>query len=215
MARKTPEEAALTRQRIVDAARQLFHHQGVSLTTLEQIARHAGVTRGAVYWHFKDKSDLISALRELLTRSMTEHVYSIMLEDRLEDPLAGLEQALKNIFVILENDSAVREILAIWLMQGMLVKELAEANESVVKCHKEFIAKLEHVYQRAKEKNVLHSYLTVELQALETDAFVVGLIRNWLLDACQVRVRERYPEIIAEHIRMRRSDLKCTSSDLS
>ncbi|RME96025.1 MAG: TetR family transcriptional regulator, partial [Alphaproteobacteria bacterium] len=58
MARKTREEAEKTRQHILDAAFTLFARQGFSRTTLQQIAAAAGVTRGAVYWHFKDKVDL-------------------------------------------------------------------------------------------------------------------------------------------------------------
>jgi TetR/AcrR family acrAB operon transcriptional repressor len=55
MARRTKEEAAATRESILDAAEQLFVKQGVSRTTLQHIATAAGVTRGAIYWHFNDK----------------------------------------------------------------------------------------------------------------------------------------------------------------
>ncbi len=49
MARRTKEEAAATRDSILDAAEQLFVEQGVSRTTLQHIASAAGVTRGAIY----------------------------------------------------------------------------------------------------------------------------------------------------------------------
>ncbi|KSB87046.1 hypothetical protein LFZ31_05135 [Salmonella enterica subsp. enterica serovar Newport str. S09097] len=39
-------------------ALRLFSQQGVSATSLAEIANAAGVTRGAIYWHFKNKSDL-------------------------------------------------------------------------------------------------------------------------------------------------------------
>ncbi|WP_327163297.1 TetR family transcriptional regulator [Pseudomonas plecoglossicida] len=55
MARKTSAEAEETRQRIIDAAVEVFAAQGVPDATLDQIARMAGVTRGAVYWHFNGK----------------------------------------------------------------------------------------------------------------------------------------------------------------
>ena len=55
MVRKTKEDAQLTRQRIIDAARQVFLTRGVSKSTLEHIATQADVTRGAVYWHLKIK----------------------------------------------------------------------------------------------------------------------------------------------------------------
>ena len=56
MVRKTKEEAEQTRKELIQAARRVFHQCGVSRSTLEKIAKAAGVTRGAVYWHFKDKA---------------------------------------------------------------------------------------------------------------------------------------------------------------
>ena len=50
--------AELTRQRLIEAARQVFLEHGVSRTTMAHIAAQAGVTRGAVYWHFNNKLDL-------------------------------------------------------------------------------------------------------------------------------------------------------------
>jgi len=48
MVRRTKEEAEQTRDQILDAAEILFFERGVAHTSLEQIARAAGVTRGAV-----------------------------------------------------------------------------------------------------------------------------------------------------------------------
>ena len=59
MPRKTKEEAQETRQRILDAAERVFQMQGVSRTSLAHIADAAGVTRGAIYWHFRNKADLV------------------------------------------------------------------------------------------------------------------------------------------------------------
>ncbi|HZV66577.1 MAG TPA: TetR family transcriptional regulator, partial [Telluria sp.] len=64
MARRTKEEAMETRASILDAAELLFVQQGVSGTTLQHIASAAGVTRGAIYWHFKDKAELFDAMME-------------------------------------------------------------------------------------------------------------------------------------------------------
>jgi TetR/AcrR family acrAB operon transcriptional repressor len=64
MARRTKAEAAATREALIDAAEEMFMEHGVARTSLEQIARHAGMTRGAVYWHFKNKADLFRAMLE-------------------------------------------------------------------------------------------------------------------------------------------------------
>lgn len=58
MARKTKQQAEETRQEILDAAIKTFSERGVSATSLADIAKSAGVTRGAIYWHFKNKVDL-------------------------------------------------------------------------------------------------------------------------------------------------------------
>ena len=66
MARRTKEEAQATRDRILDAAELEFQRHGVSRTSLQAIARAAGVTRGAIYWHFKNKPDLFKAMLKRL-----------------------------------------------------------------------------------------------------------------------------------------------------
>ena len=64
MARRTKAEALQTRHKLLDAAETVFLRQGVSRTSLAEIAAEAGATRGAIYWHFKDKTDLFQAMME-------------------------------------------------------------------------------------------------------------------------------------------------------
>ncbi len=52
----------MTRRNILIAASELFSRDGVNNTALENIAKEAGVTRGAIYWHFKDKFALLETL---------------------------------------------------------------------------------------------------------------------------------------------------------
>src|SRR5215468_10863238 len=67
MVRRTKEEALETRNRILDAAERIFEKRGVSRTSLQDIAEAAGVTRGAIYWHFKGKDELFAAMMERAT----------------------------------------------------------------------------------------------------------------------------------------------------
>ncbi|MBU4603719.1 MAG: TetR family transcriptional regulator, partial [Proteobacteria bacterium] len=54
MARKTNEQAQETRRKILAGALNVFSEKGFSRSTLGDIAKRIGMTRGAVYWHFKD-----------------------------------------------------------------------------------------------------------------------------------------------------------------
>ena len=64
MARRTKAEAAETRELILDTALDVFSRKGYSHTTFVDVAKQIGLTKGAVYWHFKTKPDLLVALIE-------------------------------------------------------------------------------------------------------------------------------------------------------
>jgi AcrR family transcriptional regulator len=68
------EHAADTRQALVDTARRLFTSQGYAATGTEEIVAGARVTRGALYHHFKDKSDLFRAVMEQVAREVAEEL---------------------------------------------------------------------------------------------------------------------------------------------
>jgi AcrR family transcriptional regulator len=62
--RTQAERAAETREALIGAARPLFAEHGFSEVALETIVRAAGVTRGALYHHFADKTELFAAVFE-------------------------------------------------------------------------------------------------------------------------------------------------------
>ena len=74
MARRTKAEAEQTRQRILKAALELFADKGYERTTFEDVARRIRLTKGAVYWHFKTKPDLLTELVSFMSQRHTEQV---------------------------------------------------------------------------------------------------------------------------------------------
>ena len=60
--RRTKTEALKTKEYLMLAALDTFYKKGIARTSLNEIAQAAGVTRGALYWHFKNKEDLFDAL---------------------------------------------------------------------------------------------------------------------------------------------------------
>ncbi len=72
MVRRTKEEALETRSRIIDAAEQVFYVKGVANASLEEIAAAAELTRGAIYWHFKDKAELFDAMMQCVVLPVEE-----------------------------------------------------------------------------------------------------------------------------------------------
>ena len=62
MARKTKEDTEQTRSAILDSALKTFYEKGFSRTTFDEIAKRINLTKGAVYWHFRNKADVIAAI---------------------------------------------------------------------------------------------------------------------------------------------------------
>jgi AcrR family transcriptional regulator len=68
------EQSEQTRGALVDAARGLFSERGYAAVSTEEIVQAAGVTRGALYHHFKDKLDLFTAVVEGVEQEILERV---------------------------------------------------------------------------------------------------------------------------------------------
>lgn len=69
--RKTKEEAQETRRAILQSALDTFCEKGYSKTTFDEIAKRINLTKGAVYWHFRNKPDVVAAL---INNYMEDHV---------------------------------------------------------------------------------------------------------------------------------------------
>ncbi|NWN83749.1 MAG: TetR family transcriptional regulator [Halomonas sp.] len=103
MARRTKAEAAATREALLDAAEEIFLAKGVARTSLEQIARHAGMTRGAVYWHFRNKADLFQAMLGRVRMPFQELIVEIADPSLVERPLEAIRLAILKGFERLEQ----------------------------------------------------------------------------------------------------------------
>ncbi len=205
MVRKTKEDAEQTRKEIITAARTVFHQRGVSRSTLEKIATAAGVTRGAIYWHFKDKAELFFAMREDVFMPMVERTDAYLYSPDLANPLDAIEASLKEFFRVLDDCAVVREVFEIMISRCEYVDEFASVQEEVGRPAQEFLKKIEVVYQSAAEKGYLRPGLDPLEMARDTWSFASGLLH--LLLNCQKGsdLDQHVGQMISTHMRLRRS----------
>ncbi len=205
MVRKTKEEAEKTRKDIIDAARRVFHQHGVVRSTLEKIAREAGVTRGAVYWHFSNKAELFFAMREDVFVPMVERTDAFLLSDEFSDPLDAIEASIREFFRVLEDCTIVREVFEIMISRCEYVDEFATIQEEIGRPAQDFLNKIERSYQLAATRGTLRHGLDPRLAARDTWAFTSGLLH--LLLGCQQGDSElpgQIPAMLNAHIALRR-----------
>lgn len=180
MARKTKEEAEKTRQSILDSALEVFLQKGFVRTTLEEIADEAGVTRGAVYWHFKDKTDLFIDLSTSIENSAD------MKLDRIFGPsirtIGDIRSAILEYVDIFRENRKYRKFFELVRYKTEWTRELEPILLMNRRMSNQFIALLKKNYRLLKIRRMIRPDIDPERAALETCAFVTGLVEIWLFD---------------------------------
>ena len=154
MARKTPAETARTRKKILDAAGEVFSRGGIANTTLEQIAQQAGVSRGAIYWHYKGKQDL---LRALFGEQKLPLEYSLPKDIDLD---AGW-QLLRKALLETVSGASPRRLSEIILYQGACANDSAAAHQRLLQARECFMAQLQVLLNSAVARGELSPALDV------------------------------------------------------
>ncbi len=109
--RRTKEEAEQTRQEIFRAGLRVFSEKGFAAATLNDVARRAGVTRGAIYWHFKSKDSFIEEIMSRLSSYYDELVRTELDGDSLPASVRRFIIRLLNRFAADDEWRAMQEII--------------------------------------------------------------------------------------------------------
>ncbi len=206
--RRTKEATEATRRKIISAARRVFARSGVTRTTLEHVAAAAGVTRGAIYWHYANKKALFDAMREQVSIPLIDRRdYALLARDD-SDPLTAVQRFLVGLIAEVDRDSVTRLTFEIMMLKCEYVDEFAPEIARQMAHWRELESKLKAVYLRARSAGTLRTGLTPAMAALDTCVFVSGLMRLWLLDERAELLRKRARRLIAAHIAAQRKTSK-------
>lgn len=181
MVRRTKEDAQETRTRILDTAEQVFREKGVGHTTLAQIAAAAGVTRGAIYWHFENKAALLQAMNDRVHLPL-EALHQALADVALADPLAKLRESAHGVLAQVDQDPRSRRVFDIFSFKCEFVGEMAEMLDRQRESRRHCLQDMQENLRHAVEKGQLPRDVDIERTAIGLYALVDGLIRNWLLD---------------------------------
>lgn len=199
MVRRTKEEAAATREGILDAAGLLFEQQGVSGTTLQHIATAAGVTRGAIYWHFHDKSALFDALMERAKMPL-ESAMQILDAKEAEDPLGDLRECLMCVFRLTARDEDTRRVFEIATHKLELVGEMSAISDRILDSHGRFMERAESRIRMAMRRGLARPGTSPRAVAMGLWSAMDGLLRIWLLDPSAFNLERMGAQVIAAQL---------------
>ncbi|MDR5867543.1 TetR family transcriptional regulator [Halomonas koreensis] len=196
MARRTKAEAEATRLALLDAAEEAFFDRGVARTSLEHIARHAGLTRGAVYWHFRNKADLFRAMLDRVRMPFEELVAETGTTDA--SPLEAIRLGCRQGFRRMEQPRH-RRVLAILIHRCEFFGDIdpcAIQTEMAGEC----LDALGGYFGDAHRQGLLAEGVDPQVATRLLQAIISGLFHDWLRDPDAYSILERGMALIDAEI---------------
>jgi AcrR family transcriptional regulator len=171
---------ARTRENLLDAAAELFQARGVAAVSLDEVAAHAGLTKGAIYGNFASKDDLVFAV----TAERTSKAIPIFDgEAPLKDQLREL---VKRHFSVPQKKARAHFAFLAELDLYALTREPLARRfiEFARECHEKSAANVARVSRKG----------SLPLQPLELSVVLTGMLNGLLFQhAC-------YPDVVTEEV---------------
>ena len=195
MARTTKEQAQKTSEKLILTAIDQFMEHGVQATTLEQIAEAAGVTRGAIYSRYKNKTDLVLAVHDHFHLAILETI-NTELKALNKPPLQRLRTVWEKFLNDLATNDMYRKVLTIFLLKCdysgdlniLLSEQIAckgTAQRMIIKC-----------FQEALDRGDLKPRYSAELLAQTQSCYIHGIITEYIARGKTQALRKEAPRLI-------------------
>lgn len=200
MAKRTKADALKTRQHLIETAIIQFATRGVSNTTLNDIADAAQVTRGAIYWHFDNKTQLFNELwqqqpplRDLIQERLTFHVSVNPLQQLREKLIAGLQYIAE-----IPRQQALLQILyhKCEFHEGMISEQ--EIREKMGFSQKG----LRDALQASMTEGLISSTLDLDVVLIIIHGSFSGIVKNWLMNSARYDLYQQAPALVDNVLRM-------------
>lgn len=176
--RRTKAEAAATRAHLLKTALRVFSAKGYAATTIDDLVSAAGLTRGALYWHFKSKADLYNTLVQEFSARGAHIVQEAVAEG------GSLLEILRRVFVrqlaLIEDDADARAIMELALFKTGTPPELNAGRKKQIEAGHQLIENLAQAMARGVASGELRADLAPQDLARSFIAFQNGLIQLWL-----------------------------------
>lgn len=199
MARKTKEDAEVTRQNLLGAALKVFSRQGYASARLEDVAEEAGVTRGAIYWHFKNKADLYNTLvaetlggiQSVVDRAVRQGGTFLEIQRRV----------MIYITTLPEVDEVYRAVMELTILKTGYEPELQEGLRAKNEAARQVEEELAGYFRMGIAIGEVRAELDPVIVARSMMAYMNGILLNWLMDQQAFSLRECVPALIDIYVR--------------
>lgn len=179
--RRTKEEAEVTRAKLLGAALLVFSKKGYAATTLDDIAREAGVTRGAIYWHFKSgKAEIFNAILESGFKRVNDNVEKWYAEEGT--PLEKLKRIMIRLMQFCEEDEEYRALQEITIFKMSEDPELDRRLVDKKHVYEQSIESVAGLMLEAKNAGELREDVDPMTAAITAYGLLSGIVFVWMVE---------------------------------
>ncbi|MGG7445131.1 TetR family transcriptional regulator [Kosakonia oryzendophytica] len=175
MARRTKQDAEETREHILDAAEQCFRDSGIYRTTLQMIAMKAGCTRGAIYWHFREKNDLFKQVIERTPLLLFTEVEDLVM--RAESVMALRHCLLREIECVKRNKH-LRNVIEMTVFRCEYPDEVNDHDILVGDKMDKLFVMIDSVLSEAQKKGRIHADISTTILSSMIFYVFMGALRS-------------------------------------
>ena len=181
MARKTKEEKEKTYHALLEAAAELFAKQGYAATTLNDISERAGMTRGAFYWHFSSKVDVIKAIWEQHALPGFNPITEPLQNMPKDDPAGFFKKQLNLMIPLFTEDSKVGRAMFIIMHNMELSEKEGELSAFFAEQNHRFYELISEAFEEIRLAGQLKPHVTTQNAALGCMCIFIGMVNKALL----------------------------------
>ena len=185
--RKTKDEALITKNQIMEKAMKLFLQKGFLTTTLDEIAQYANVTRGAIYWHFKDKLDIVNELIETEHQSLTKLLNELFKENI--SPFNKIEKIIDGIVVNFFDNQTFQDFIELTWFK-IEYSQLSRLRTSKAELTGYFIENFELFVNEAQKARQIKKEINASDVSITITNMINGMYRLFFILPDQVNTKE-------------------------
>ena len=168
---------AIRRKEIIDATVRVMAERGWNETSIDEITREAGVSRGLISYHFKDKNELLSGVLERSREIFSEAVAGAISSS--DDPVEQMGLATRAAILQARDDPVAFEVFLHFSASGRGDAGLQSQVQALYQSFRDVTAQ---AIRHGQERGYYRAGLTPEVAAARHQGTIIGIALQWLLD---------------------------------
>lgn len=178
------------KNQILNTAALVFARRGFSQARMDDIVHESGLSKGAIYWYFKSKDEIILALLQRFFDTEMEEIQAILA--RSDEPVAARLSHYNRLMVASVEKIAAEGLLPLFYEFYALATRQDSARQFICSYFELFHALAANLIRQGVEQGELDAAVEPELTATTLSALYEGIILMWTIDPDTVHLQAQF-----------------------